>query len=266
MKFPCLAYRSKWPNDWMQRWFYYRIDPVQEPGMIKLVLSLFKASFGFKKPLCNISGISKVAMIAYGVVCKNISTRCLVQEHLSDCTLPVGGKSVLSKPDSQVDHTKLVRLPFTFKPFGRFTKPNQEWLETIEAGANEIFGNFIPKEDRNMTEIFGNRPKRRLNRVFDAFGIDYPDYLTLSGEGAAEHKGKRTGLIERETKHRVAATEAQKRKKQRIKMSATKVPAAPGTASIIKAITSCKIDKKSLTIGTPTTPLLQKEPPLRLKE
>jgi hypothetical protein len=49
----------------------------------------------------------------------------------------------------------------------------------------EILGNYSKKEDQLMTAAFGTRPKRRLNRVFDAIGFEYPDYerLDKSAEG-----------------------------------------------------------------------------------
>jgi hypothetical protein len=41
---------------------------------------------------------------------------------------------------------------------------------------NEILGNYSKKEDQLMTAAFGTRPKRRLNRVMDGIGFEYPDY------------------------------------------------------------------------------------------
>ena len=46
----------------------------------------------------------------------------------------------------------------------------------------EILGNYSKKEDQLMTAAFGTRPKRRLNRVLDAIGFEYPDYGRLSGD------------------------------------------------------------------------------------
>jgi hypothetical protein len=54
--------------------------------------------------------------------------------------------------------------------------PCTEWLEMIETMCNEILGNYTRKEDQLMTVTFGNREKRRLNRVMDALGFDYLDY------------------------------------------------------------------------------------------
>ena len=41
-----------------------------------------------------------------------------------------------------------------------------------------------------MTAAFGTRPKRRLNRVLDALGFEYPDYEDLN-KGAGGQKRKR---------------------------------------------------------------------------
>jgi hypothetical protein len=53
----------------------------------------------------------------------------------------------------------------------------------------EILGNCSKKEDQLMTAAFGTRPKRRLNRVLDAIGFEYPDYERLD-KCAKDRKGK----------------------------------------------------------------------------
>jgi hypothetical protein len=68
--------------------------------------------------------------------------------------------------------------------------PCQEWLDTIEVMCNEILGNYSKKEDQLMTAAFGTRPKRRLNRVMDAIGFEYPDYERVD-KGAEGQKRKR---------------------------------------------------------------------------
>jgi hypothetical protein len=55
---------------------------------------------------------------------------------------------------------------------------------------NEILGNYSKKEDQLMTAALGTRPKRRLNRVLDALGFEYPDYENLN-KGAEAQKRKR---------------------------------------------------------------------------
>jgi hypothetical protein len=56
--------------------------------------------------------------------------------------------------------------------------------------STEILGNYSKKEDQLMTTAFGTRPKRRLNRVLDAIGFEYPDYERLD-KGAKGQKRKR---------------------------------------------------------------------------
>jgi hypothetical protein len=50
--------------------------------------------------------------------------------------------------------------------------------------------NYSKKEDQLMTAAFGTGPKRRLNRVMDAIGFEYPDYERLD-KGAEGQKRKR---------------------------------------------------------------------------
>jgi hypothetical protein len=56
--------------------------------------------------------------------------------------------------------------------------------------STEILGNYSKKEDQLMTTAFGTRSKRRLNRVLDAIGFEYPDYERLD-KGAEGQKRKR---------------------------------------------------------------------------
>jgi hypothetical protein len=49
----------------------------------------------------------------------------------------------------------------------------------MEKMCNEILENYTKKEDQLMTTAFGTREKRRLNRVTDALGFEYPDYERL---------------------------------------------------------------------------------------
>jgi hypothetical protein len=81
-------------------------------------------------------------------------------------------------------------LPYHYKFKKHFKVPCQEWLDTIEVMCNEILGNYSKKEDQLMTAAFGTRPKRRLNRVMDAIGFEYPDYERLD-KGVEGQKRKR---------------------------------------------------------------------------
>ena len=85
----------------------------------------------------------------------------------------------MPKLNGEKKEGELVRLPYHYKFKKYFKAPCQEWLETIEVMCTEILGNYSKKEDQLMTAAFGTRPKRRLNRVLDAIGFEYPDYERL---------------------------------------------------------------------------------------
>jgi hypothetical protein len=75
-----------------------------------------------------------------------------------------------------VNKLDLVRLPYRFKFQDTFDSPCTEWLKTVETMCNKILGNYTKKQDQLMTVAFGNQEKRRLIRVMDALGFDYPNY------------------------------------------------------------------------------------------
>jgi hypothetical protein len=96
----------------------------------------------------------------------------------------------MPKLEGEKKKGELIRLPYHYKYKKHFKVPCQEWLDTIEVMCNEILGNYSKKEDQLMTAAFGTRPKRRLNRVMDAIGFEYPDYERLD-KGAEGQKRKR---------------------------------------------------------------------------
>jgi hypothetical protein len=71
---------------------------------------------------------------------------------------------------------ELVRLKYTFRYEGKFVEPDDDWLKCIEATSDELVGPYSRAEDNALSAAFGNRKKKRLNRVFDAIGFMYPDY------------------------------------------------------------------------------------------
>jgi hypothetical protein len=58
----------------------------------------------------------------------------------------------------------------------------------IETMCNEILGNYTKKEDQFMIVAFSTRKKRRLNRVLDALGFEYPDYERLDEEARGKEE------------------------------------------------------------------------------
>jgi hypothetical protein len=126
----------------------------------------------------------------FRVIADYIGTRDLVQEFLAFRVFPTLKEWEMPKLEGEKKKGELIRLPFHYKFKKHFNVPCQEWLDTIEVMCNEILGNYSKKEDQLMTAAFGTRPKRRLNRVMDAIGFEYPDYERLD-KGAEGQKRKR---------------------------------------------------------------------------
>jgi hypothetical protein len=74
------------------------------------------------------------------------------------------------------DEGGLVRLKYTFRYEGKFVEPDDDWLKCIEATSDELVWPYSRAEDNALSAAFGNRKKKRLNRVFDAIGFMYPHY------------------------------------------------------------------------------------------
>jgi hypothetical protein len=100
----------------------------------------------------------------------------------------------MPKLEGKKKEGELIRLPYHYKFKKHFKVPCQEWLDTIEVMCNEILGNYSRKEDQLMTAAFDTRPKRRLNRVMDALGFEYPDFERLD-KGAEGQKRKRVASV-----------------------------------------------------------------------
>jgi hypothetical protein len=73
----------------------------------------------------------------------------------------------------------LVYLRYTFRYRNKYDKPNDDWLDAIEATSDELFGAYSKAEDEAMVVAFDARGKRTLNRVFDVIGFVYPNYYFL---------------------------------------------------------------------------------------
>jgi hypothetical protein len=187
-KFPVISYRSKWPVGWKSEWFYVKVDEDED----KLVQSPLELTFGETRPPCNMirGSPSQIALAEFRVIADHIGTRDLVQEFLAFRVFPTLKEWEMPKLEGEKKKGELIRLPYHYKFKKHFIVPYQEWLDTIEVMCNEILGNYSKKEDQLMTAAFGTRPKRRLNRVMDAIGFEYPDYERLD-KGAEGQKRKK---------------------------------------------------------------------------
>jgi hypothetical protein len=187
-KFPVISYQSKWPAGWKSEWFYVKVDDDKE----KLVQSPLELIFGETRPPCNMlpGSPSQIALAEFRIITEHIGTRDLVQEFLAFKIFPTMKEWAMPKLEGKKKEGELIRLPYHYKFKRHFKVPCQEWLDTIEVMCNEILGNYSKKEDQLMTTAFDTRPKRRLNRVMDAIGFEYPDYDLLD-KGVEGQKRKR---------------------------------------------------------------------------
>jgi hypothetical protein len=82
----------------------------------------------------------------------------------------------------------LIYLKYTFKYSSQFDKPNDDWLDAIDATSDELLGAYTRAEDDAMTAAFGGRGKKQLNMVFDVIGFVYPDYCYPSQKQGKKRK------------------------------------------------------------------------------
>jgi hypothetical protein len=115
---------------------------------------------------------------AFSTACAFIGTRDLIQEHISFRVWPLVERWDMPKETTaDSNESGLVRLKYTFRFREKFDEPDDDWLKCIEATSDELLGTYSKAEDNALSAAFGGQGKKRLNRVFDAIGFIYPDYL-----------------------------------------------------------------------------------------
>jgi hypothetical protein len=289
---PVLSYRTKWPTDWKNEWFYMKADEKNREKLMTMVISPLSLNFRMTRPLCNmqLGSPCELAEVEFRVVAEQISTRDLVQEYLANKTYPTSsGWGMPKKKEARKKH-KLVCLAYRFKFEKQFKKPCKEWLDMIETMCNTILGNYTKKQDQLMTAAFGTHQKRRLNRVMDTLDFEYPNYERLD-KGAEGVKRKRiVSILSRQAARMVKedekasekrkstpepkATVSKKRKAETLEPKITEAteetPSTPPAADIVEIL---KVMTKSLPIkllsplGLELTKLLQnKDEPSATKE
>jgi hypothetical protein len=133
--------------------------------------------FGLWKPKVEIDEAAKECRKAFGLVCSFIGTRDLVQEHVAYRIWPLLADWEVPKESISNPHEGgLVRLKYTFRFRDQFIEPDDDWLKSVEATSDDLLGLYSRAEDNALSVAFGNREKKRLNRIFDAIGFMYPDY------------------------------------------------------------------------------------------
>jgi hypothetical protein len=88
LRFPVLAYQTKWPSEWVKEWFYVKADTTKRVEFKAIVMGPIKASSSLKRSLCNISGATQTTNVAFHSVVDKIGTWNLVQEFLANRVFP----------------------------------------------------------------------------------------------------------------------------------------------------------------------------------
>jgi hypothetical protein len=197
-----------------------------------------------------------------------------VQEFLAFRVFPTLKEWEMSKLKGEKKEGELVRLPYHYKFKKHFKVPCQEWLDTIEVMCNEILGNYSKTEDQLMTAAFGTRPKRRLNRVFDALGFKYPDYERLDKDAEGQKRKKVASALNKDDEEQLKKKKlkpepkidvSKKRKaltpKQKAIDEEEGTPATPSATEVeeILKVMSESLPVKLSPLGPHLTKLFQKE-------
>jgi hypothetical protein len=182
---PVPIFRKRWPGAWMEEWFYVKNDLKAREDIKEVIMRPIWSRFSLRRPKIEIDEIVEACQRAFGTVCFFIGTRDLIQEHIAFRVWPlVDNREMPKETTTDSSEGGLVRLKYTFKFREKFDEPNDDWLKCIEATSDELLGAYSKAEDNALSAAFEDRGKKRLNRVFDAIGFAYPDYLySLRGQG-----------------------------------------------------------------------------------
>jgi hypothetical protein len=211
----------------MKQWFYVKNDLNQREDVWCIIQRPIWSRFGIRRPSIAIGNEVQACLLAFNTICTYIGTRDLVQEHIAFKVWPLVNESEMPK-ETAVGSSQggLVYLRYTFRYRSQFDKPNDDWLDAIEATSDELLGAYSKAKDEAMTIAFGARGKRRPNRVFDVIGFVYPYYCF-----PAQRQGGKRKIA--------TSTSYSAPKPKRVKIP-TRRPKPIGTAEVPKLIESAE--------------------------
>jgi hypothetical protein len=189
VSYPVPTFRKRWPEAWMQEWFYVKNDLIEREDIKGIIQRPIWSCFGIIRPSTALGNDIQACQAAFNTVCTYIGTRDLVQEHIAYRVWPLANGWEMPK-EVAVGSSQggLIYLKYTFKYMSQFDELNNDWLDAIEATSDELLGAYSKAEDDAMTTAFGARGKKRLNRVFDVIGFVYPEYCYPSRKQGKKRK------------------------------------------------------------------------------
>jgi hypothetical protein len=182
---PVLTFRKRWPEAWMEEWFYVKNDLKARKDIKEVIMRPIWSRFSLQRSKVEIDETVEACQRAFSTVCSFIGTRDLIQEHIAFRVWLLVESWEMPK-ETIIDSSEggLVRLKYTFRFGDKFDEPNDGWLKCIKDTSDELLGAYSKIEDNALSAAFGGRNKKRLNMVFDAIGFVYPNYCyPLRGQG-----------------------------------------------------------------------------------
>jgi hypothetical protein len=80
---PVPTFRKRWPENWMEEWFYVKNDLSAREDIKDVIMRPIWSRFGLRRPKVEIDDAAEACQRAFGTVCFFISTRDLIQEHIA---------------------------------------------------------------------------------------------------------------------------------------------------------------------------------------
>jgi hypothetical protein len=154
--YPVPTFRKRWPENWMEEWFYVKNDLVAREDVEEVIMRPIWSCFGLRRPKVKINEAAEACQKAFGTVCFFIGTRDLIQEHITFRVWPLVESWEMPKETvTKSGEGELVRLKFTFRYGDKFDEPNDDWLKCIEATSDELLGPYSKAEDNALSTSFG---------------------------------------------------------------------------------------------------------------
>jgi hypothetical protein len=78
-----LTFQKKWPDSWMQEWFYVKVDLSGREDIKGVIQRPIWSRFGIRRSTIAVQNDVQAFQTAFNTVCTYIGTRDLVQEHIA---------------------------------------------------------------------------------------------------------------------------------------------------------------------------------------
>jgi hypothetical protein len=70
--FLALTYRSKWPNEWAEKWFYMANDLKERDDIKDIIQTPIHTNFEYKRLTCYINFEAQSSIVAFLMMCAPI--------------------------------------------------------------------------------------------------------------------------------------------------------------------------------------------------